>query len=133
MSRNLPNEVAIHLEKGKESAVAAVDCYNRSGTKFRSGSYIVLMCIAWTSVFHAIFFMRKQKPFYRNKQNPKRYQRVDGDYKAWELSGQTHLNLSKKPEQLFAYCIVPSRLESLLLDATCDRLVALEQGQNPAA
>jgi hypothetical protein len=70
--RGLPTVVAVHLEKAKKSAVGAVDCYNRSGTKFRSGSYIVLMCIAWTSLFHAVF-KRKQKPFYRNKQNPKRF------------------------------------------------------------
>jgi hypothetical protein len=31
-------------------------------------------------------------------------------------TGQTHLNLSKKPEQRFPHAIVPSRLESLLLN-----------------
>jgi hypothetical protein len=86
MSRGLPRVVAVHLEKAKESAVAAVDCYNRSGTRFRSGSYIVLMCIAWTSLLHAVFFKRKVKPFYRDRQNPKRYVRIDGDYKGWELA-----------------------------------------------
>src|SRR3954447_14703611 len=86
VSKGLTREVAVHLEKAKESAVAAVDCYNRSGTKFRSGSYIVLMTIGWTSLFHAIFFRRKEKPFYRDSANPKRFQRVDGDYKAWELA-----------------------------------------------
>ena len=86
MPRPLPREVAVHLEKAKESAVAAVDNYNRSGTRFRSGSYIVLMCIGWASLLQAVFFQRKVKPFYRDKQNPKRYARVDGDYKAWELA-----------------------------------------------
>lgn len=84
--RPLPREVAVHLEKAKESVIAAVDSYNRSGTRFRSGSYIVLMCIGWTALLHAVFFQRKVKPFYRDKQNPKRYARVDGDYKAWELT-----------------------------------------------
>lgn len=86
MPRGFAREVAVHLEKAKESATAAVDCYNRSGTRFRSGSYIVLMCIAWTSLLHAVYFKRKQKPFYRDKKYPKRYVRVDGDYKAWELA-----------------------------------------------
>jgi len=86
MPRGLPKDVAVHLEKAKESAVAAVDCYNRCGTRFRSGSYIVLMCIAWTSLFHAIYFKRKVKPFYREAENSKRFKKVDGDYKAWELA-----------------------------------------------
>ena len=58
MPKGLPKVVSSHLEKAKESTVAAVDCYNRCGTKFRSGSYIVLMCIAWTSLLHAVFFKR---------------------------------------------------------------------------
>lgn len=32
-------------------------------------------------------------------------------------AGQTHLKLNKKPEELFAHCIIPSRLEPLLFDA----------------
>lgn len=85
MPKKLPKVVASHLEKAKESAIAAVDCYNRCGTRFRSGSYIVLMCIAWTSMFHAVFFKRKTKPFYREYDGSKRFKRIDGDYKAWEL------------------------------------------------
>jgi hypothetical protein len=85
MPKGLPKEVARHLEKSKESAIAAVDCYNRCGTRFRSGSYIVLMCIAWTSFFHAVFFKQKKKPFYREKDS-KRFKKIDGDFKAWELA-----------------------------------------------
>jgi hypothetical protein len=86
MPKGLPKVVLNHLEKAKESAVAAVDCYNRCGTRFRSGSYIVLMCIAWTSMFHAIFFKRKVKPFYRESEGSKRFKKIDGDFKAWELT-----------------------------------------------
>lgn len=85
MPKGLPKVVSIHLEKSKESAVAAVDCFNRCGTRFKSGSYLVLMCIAWTSLFHAIFFKRKVKPFYRESENSKRFKKIDGDYRAWEL------------------------------------------------
>ena len=86
MPKGLPKVVSSHLEKAKESTVAAVDCYNRCGTKFRSGSYIVLMCIAWTSLLHAVFFKRKVNPFYRESEGSKRFKKIDGDYKAWELA-----------------------------------------------
>jgi hypothetical protein len=86
MPRGLPRNVSIHLEKAKDSAIAAVDCYNRCGTCFRSGSYIVLMCIAWTSLFHAIFFKRRIKPFYRHSETSRRFKKIDGDYKGWELT-----------------------------------------------
>ncbi len=42
------------------------------------------MVIAWTALFHAIFFKRKVNPFYR-KPGSKRYLVIDGDYKHWEL------------------------------------------------
>lgn len=86
MPRGLPKEVRTHLEKATDSALLAVEVYNKPATKFRSSAYIVLMCIAWTSLFHAIFFRRRVKPFYRKKHSPTRYEKVDGDYKAWELS-----------------------------------------------
>lgn len=84
MPKTLPREVKIHLEKATESALLAVDIYNKPATKFRSGGYIVLMCLAWTALFHAIFFKNGVKPFYRQKSSRK-YLKVDGDYKAWEL------------------------------------------------
>jgi hypothetical protein len=82
----LKNEVAIHLEKARDSAFLAVETYNRPRTSFRSGGYIVLMCIAWTALFHAIFFKRNKKPFYRKRSNRRHFEVLDGDKKAWELS-----------------------------------------------
>jgi len=82
----LSNEVATHVEKARDSALLAVETYNRPGTRFRSGGYIVLMCIAWTALFHAIFFKRGTKPFYRKKSNRRHFEVMDGDKKAWELS-----------------------------------------------
>jgi len=84
MPKTLPGKVKIHLEKAMESALLAVDIYNKPATKFRSGGYIVLMCLAWTALFHAIFFHKGIKPFYRRK-NSRKYLKVDGDYKTWEL------------------------------------------------
>jgi hypothetical protein len=44
------------------------------------------MCIAWTALFHAIFFKRKRKPFYRKASNRRHFERVENDKRAWELS-----------------------------------------------
>jgi hypothetical protein len=52
------------LAKARESALAAVDTYNRPTASFRSGSYIVLMVIAWTSLLLAIFVRRGADPRY---------------------------------------------------------------------
>jgi len=62
-----------------------VEVYNKPATAFRSGGYIVLMSVAWTALLHAIFFRRGIKPYYRSRTSQKRYQRIEGDYKAWEL------------------------------------------------
>ncbi len=88
MPRCLPSEVRAHLDKAVESAILAVEVYNKPATKFRSGGYIVLMVVAWTALFHAIFLKRRVKPYYRNDpKNPRsRYIKIAGDYKAWELS-----------------------------------------------
>lgn len=84
MAKRLPTEVVANLQKAREAALLAVETYNRPGTAFRSGGYIVFMIIAWTSLFHAIFFKRKIRPYY-HKKGSSRYERVDDDYKRWEL------------------------------------------------
>jgi len=43
------------------------------------------MVIAWTALFHAIFLRRGTRPYYRKK-GSKRFERVNGDYKTWELA-----------------------------------------------
>ena len=83
MSRGLPKKVSTLLEKAKESALLAVDIYNKPKTSFRSSGFIVLMCIAWTSLLHAIFEKNKIKYFDRGKNN--RYVRIDGEKRAWSL------------------------------------------------
>ena len=84
MSRRLPRKVKELLNKSRESALLAVEVYNKPNTTFRTGGYIVLMIIAWTALFHAIFERRKIKYFYKEK-NKRRYKKVDGEKKAWEL------------------------------------------------
>ena len=53
--KGLPYEVKSLLIKARESALLAVETYNRPSAHFRSGAYVVLMIIAWTSLFHALF------------------------------------------------------------------------------
>jgi len=72
------------LEKARESALLAIEVYNKPAVTFRTGGFVTLMAIAWTSLFHALFFRAETKPYYR-KDGSTRFVRVDGDYKHWEL------------------------------------------------
>lgn len=83
MLRGLPKAVKTSLEKSRDFALLAVETYNKPAIKFKLGGYIILMVIAWTSLFHAIFFKQKKKPFYKTKN---RFDKKDGDYCYWELS-----------------------------------------------
>jgi len=80
--RGLPRKVKDALEKARDSALLAVEVYNKPAVKFKSGGYITLMVIAWTSLFHAIFFKKKRKPFLKDHG---RFVRVENDFKYWEL------------------------------------------------
>lgn len=84
MPKGLPYNVKQCLEKSRDSSMLAVEMYNKPAIKFKSGGYIVLMVIAWTSLFHAIFFMKKVKPYYR-KNGTKNFEKKDGDYCFWNL------------------------------------------------
>ncbi len=84
MSRGLPAPVKESLDKCKSATIAAVDVYNRPGPRFRTAHYIVLIVMAWTALFHAIFYKQRKNPWYQGK--TRRYVRVDGDPKHWELS-----------------------------------------------
>ena len=75
------------LEKSRDSALLAVEIYNKPRTAFRSNGYIVLMSIAWTSLLHAIFEKRGISYFY--KKNKVRYQMIDGERRSWDLAEST--------------------------------------------
>jgi len=70
------------LEKAKDSALLAVEIYNKPRTSFRSGGFIVFMSIAWLALFHAIFERKGVKYFYRKNG---RFVIIDEERKAWEL------------------------------------------------
>lgn len=85
------------LQKAKDSALLAVEFYNKPAVSFKSEGFITMMCIAWTSLFHAYFVKNKIKPFYKEKENGKRYRykkipielangKTIKDNKWWELS-----------------------------------------------
>ena len=63
MPRGLPQPVKENLSKARDAALAAVEIYNKPAIDFRAGNYIVLMVIAWTALFHAIFYRRGTKPW----------------------------------------------------------------------
>jgi hypothetical protein len=81
--RGYPRAVRESLQKARDSALLAVEVYNKPAVSFKSSSYITLMVIAWTALFHAVFFKWKIKP-YRRKENG-RFVRVDGEPKHWNL------------------------------------------------
>lgn len=82
MPRGLPKDVKKCLEKSKDSALLAVETYNKPAIKFKSGAYIVLMTISWTALFHGIFLKNKIKPFHKENN---RFVKRDGDFYYWEL------------------------------------------------
>ena len=72
------------LDNSINSAITAVETYNRPRTKFRIENYIILMVIAWTKLFHSYFQTTiGERYFYKEKNG--RYKKIDGEKKAWEL------------------------------------------------
>jgi hypothetical protein len=98
--RGLPRLVKESLQKARDSALLAVEDYNKPVTTFKSGAYVILMTIAWTSLYHAIFLREGVKPYY--KESNGRYKRVDGGYSWWELS--TCLDEFYRDDQESAVC-----------------------------
>ena len=60
------------LQKAKDSALLAVEFYNKPAVSFKSEGFITMMCFAWTSLFHAYFFKNGIKPYYRKTKQDKR-------------------------------------------------------------
>ncbi len=73
------------LESSIDSALLAVEIYNKPRATFRSEGFITLMIIAWTRLFHA-YFNNTIGDKYHYKMPNGRYDIVDGDKKAWEIT-----------------------------------------------
>ncbi len=54
--RGHPHAVRGCLQKARDSALLAVEVYNKPVASFKSSAYVTLMVIAWTALFHAVFF-----------------------------------------------------------------------------
>src|ERR1035438_10336910 len=76
MPRKMPIEADANLRKAREAALLAVETYNRPGASFRTAGFLVLMVVAWTALFHAIFAKRKVKPYYRQKKRNRLHRHV---------------------------------------------------------
>src|ERR1051326_339579 len=89
MPKGFPHSVKTNIEKCRSAAIAAVEVYNRPGTNFRTPHFVVLVVIAWCAAFHAYFYRKHRKPWYKTTgKNPRgdRYVRIDGDPKHWDLT-----------------------------------------------
>ena len=90
MPKGLPQNVKDNIEKCRSAAIAAVEAYNRPGQRFRTAQFLVLIVIAWTALFHAIFYRKGRRPWYRQKGATSakgvRYVKIDGDPKHWDLT-----------------------------------------------
>ena len=72
------------LDSSRESALSAVETYNRPSGNSKLDSFIVMMIIAWTKLFHAYFLsIIGYRYFY--KESNGRYKIVEGERKAWQL------------------------------------------------
>ena len=87
MAPRLARRVREHLAKARESCLGAVAAYNNPTAEFRTGTYIVLMVIAWTSLLHAVFYRRGIKPWRVKSGSGRgtRYHGDAGDYWHWNL------------------------------------------------
>lgn len=72
------------LESSIDSALLAVEIYNKPRVSFRCESYITHMVMAWTRLLHAHFHNTIGDKYYYKEKNG-RYKIIDGERKAWEL------------------------------------------------
>ncbi len=84
----LSTVVRANLDKCRWSALAAVEGYNKPGPRFRTAQYIVWINMAWCALFHAIFYKRSIRPWYKSDYNGKtfRYVKIDNEPKHWDLA-----------------------------------------------
>ena len=104
MPLGLPQSVKDNIEKCRAAGLAAVDVYNRPGPRFRTAHYIILVVLAWTALFHALFYRKGIKPWYKKKgKNPKgdRYLHIEGEPRHWELGEclKQHFGGNNPPER----------------------------------
>lgn len=85
MPRGLPKSVRNFVEKSRSAAMEAVFAYNNPFSRFRTGSFVVHMQIAWTSLLLAIAIRSGKKPFERDAKRKGRYKRRHGRPVYWGI------------------------------------------------
>lgn len=84
----MPRRSLVHymVEASRDEALNAVEFYNRPGGKNSLEAFLVHMHIAWLYLLHAEFKQSGISYYFRDPKHPTRYQRVDGEKKAWDLT-----------------------------------------------
>lgn len=83
-TKRISKNLRPYFQKARDSALLAVEVYNKPAVKFKSEGYIALMIMAWTALMHAIFLRKAKSPYYKGANG--RFIKVDGDFKHWELA-----------------------------------------------
>ena len=81
--RGQPQIVRELIDKSKDSALLAVEVYNKPSITFRSGAFIVLMIIAWGALLQAILY-KKHISYYERR--GKRFVYINNEKKVWPIS-----------------------------------------------
>lgn len=74
------------LSAACDEAVLAVRLYNDATEARAFEGFVVHMHVAWLYLLHARFVRDKIDYRYPDKDNPRRFLKVDGEYKRWELA-----------------------------------------------
>ncbi len=74
------------LAAARNEAVLATNLYNASGQPRAFEGLVVHMHLAWLYLLHAEFIRDGTEYRYRDRDNPRRFVRVDGEHRRWELA-----------------------------------------------
>lgn len=75
------------LDASIDSTLLAVEIYNKPRAPFRVQNYVSLMVMSWTRLFHSYFHTTiGDKYYYKDKGNKRKYMKIKGEKKAWELT-----------------------------------------------
>jgi hypothetical protein len=67
------------LQSAVDSSLLAVEVFNKPRTPFRTQTYVSLMIMAWTKLFHAYFNHEIGDRYYYKKKGSNRYEDRDGN------------------------------------------------------
>jgi hypothetical protein len=81
-----PPAWAATLAAAREEASFAVQLYNDSARPRTFEGFVIHMHIAWLYLLHARFERDGVDYRYRDRDDPRKFVKVDGEYKRWELS-----------------------------------------------